>query len=127
MFLRLVLAVLGSSVSAVAVVFVLLLLTGEASGPMSRYILTNAAGFTLLGVLGFLVPLRFGLAIAKFDSMLSYVLPGFSVSAGTALIMGMTGRQQGFLSITVQALIVGGIGAVTALVFWRLAVGVKAV
>lgn len=126
MFLRLIIAVLGSSVSAVGAVFVLLLLTGETSSPTSERILTNAVGFTLLGVLGFLVPLRIGLAIAKFDRMVAYVLPGFLVSAGTALIMGLTrGEESSWLML--QALIFGGIGAVAAFVFWALAVGSRAV
>ena len=123
-FLRFVVAVIGSSISAVGVVYVLLLVAGEASNPMGRYMLTNAAGFTLLGVLGFLVPLHFGLTIPKYSGALFYVVPGFLVAAGTTLIMGLTsGRDVSGLAM--QALAIGGIGAFTALVFWVLAVGPK--
>ena len=121
MFLRLIPAVIGSSVAAVGVVYGLLMLTGDVGSPTGERILTNATGFTLLGVLGFLVPLRVGLSIGTFDRMFFYVLPGFLVAARTTVIMGLT-KSEELRVILLQALVIGGIGAVTAFVFWVLGV-----
>lgn len=120
--LRFVAAVIGSSVAAVAAVYVLLLLTGEANSPRAEYVLTSAAGFTLLGVLGFLVPLHFGLTIPGYSGVLFYIVPGFLVAAGTTLIMGLTsGRVVSGLAM--QTVEVGVIGAFAALAFWGIAIG----
>ena len=124
MFLRLIAAVIGSSVFAVGLLFILLLLAGESDSQYGQRILTSAVGFTLLGVLGFLVPLRFGLSIGNANGKIFYIVPGFLVPAGTTLIMGLTGREELF-RIMLKCSIIGAIGAAVALVFWWLAVGAR--
>jgi mannose/fructose/N-acetylgalactosamine-specific phosphotransferase system component IIC len=107
------LAVLASSVSALPVYLVLLLVSGDLSKSWAPESFVITLGVSLVGVIVIGLPIHFMLSKLPSWRVWHYVIAGFLTPATLALVFAPFGSDER----VIQATILGGVGACVAWVF----------
>ena len=122
--LRLLSAVLASSLSVVPLYLVAMIVIGESNNAFLLIALMVAPMFAFIGVIFVGLPVHFFLSWRRLTHPLYYGLAGFGASALFMIAMQYYGRVD-INEVVTQALFYGGIGAILALVFRYIALGGK--
>ena len=124
-YVRLVLAVIVSTLSIVPMYFMLVVLDRDFNNDYLLRVLLMAPLFVLEGVLFVGLPVHFFLVWKNWLRPVQYLIPGFVIPALVVAISHPFG-EDGALWIFWQTILMGATGAIGALIFRRAALGKNA-
>lgn len=116
--LKLVKAVILSSVAVVIIFALLLFLTGSLFNPISLFSLVFAFCIAIFSGVVFGIPFHFLMLKMKVENFYPYVAVGFIIPATFVTINQPFGKD-GFLWVSWQAFLLGMFGAACAFIFWK--------